>query len=41
MEGHKGPDAGLEERGHRAVAYVKGGGLKKETKKAARRLVGA
>ena len=42
MEGHKGPDAGLEERGHRAVAYVKGGGLKKEEKKAAaRRLVGA
>jgi hypothetical protein len=39
MEGHKGPDAGFEERGHRAVAYVKGGGLKKEKK--ARRLVGA
>lgn len=39
MEGHKGPDAGFEERGHRAVAYVKGGGLKEEKK--ARRLVGA
>jgi hypothetical protein len=36
MEGHRGEDAGFEERGHRAVTFVKGGGLKK-----VRRLVGA
>lgn len=36
MEGHRGKDAGFEERGHRAVTFMKGGGLKK-----ARRLVGA
>lgn len=37
MEGHTGEDAGYEERRHRAVEYVKGGGVKKK----ARRLVGA
>lgn len=40
MEGHRGVDAGYEERKHRAVEYVKGGGLKKPTKKV-RRMVGA
>ena len=38
MEGHRGDDAGFEERGHRAVAFVKGVGLKKGK---VRRLVGA
>lgn len=36
MEGHRGEDAGFEEKRHRAVAFVNGGELKK-----ARRLVGA
>jgi hypothetical protein len=39
LDGHKGPDAGHEERTHRAVQYNKGGGLKKQP--ARRTLVGA
>lgn len=38
LDGHKGPDAGYEERTHKAVQYNKGGGLKKQP---ARRMVGA
>ncbi|KAK5087989.1 hypothetical protein LTS08_004949 [Lithohypha guttulata] len=38
LEGHKGPDAGHEERTHRAKEYVRGGQAKHQ---AARRLVGA
>jgi len=37
MEGHTGEDAGYEEKKHRAVQYVKGGGVKKKK----RRLLGA
>ncbi|EXJ88136.1 hypothetical protein A1O1_05064 [Capronia coronata CBS 617.96] len=33
MEGHRGEDAGLEERGHKAVQFVKGGGKKKEPRR--------
>ena len=33
MEGHRGEDAGIEERRHKAVQYVKGGGKKKEPKR--------
>lgn len=33
MEGHRGEDAGLEERRHKAVQFVKGGGKKKEPKR--------
>ena len=29
MEGHRGEDAGMEERNHKAVQFVKGGGKKK------------
>ncbi|KAK8164276.1 hypothetical protein IWX90DRAFT_387419 [Phyllosticta citrichinensis] len=32
LEGHKGESAGFEERTHRAVEFVRGGGLKKEKK---------
>ncbi|KAK7522809.1 uncharacterized protein IWZ02DRAFT_254479 [Phyllosticta citriasiana] len=32
LEGHKGESAGFEERMHRAVEFVRGGGLKKERK---------
>ncbi|KAK7606188.1 hypothetical protein BKA81DRAFT_198479 [Phyllosticta paracitricarpa] len=32
LEGHKGESAGFEERMHRAVEFVRGGGLKKEKK---------
>jgi hypothetical protein len=39
MEGHRSEDAGYEERKHKAVEYVKGGGLKKQ--KVRRRMVGA
>jgi hypothetical protein len=38
IEGHRSEDAGYEERKHKAVEYVKGGGLKKQK---ARRMVGA
>jgi hypothetical protein len=37
-EGHRGPDAGYEEKMHKAVAYVKNG---KEEKQKKRRMVGA
>jgi hypothetical protein len=30
MEGHRGEGAGMEERRHRAVEFVKGGERKKE-----------
>ncbi|KAI1618523.1 hypothetical protein EDD37DRAFT_269922 [Exophiala viscosa] len=33
MEGHRGEDAGLEERTHKAVQFVKGGGMKKQPKR--------
>ncbi|KAJ9610557.1 hypothetical protein H2200_005334 [Cladophialophora chaetospira] len=33
MEGHRGEDAGLEERRHKAVQFVKGGGKKKAPKR--------
>ncbi|KIY03369.1 uncharacterized protein Z520_00060 [Fonsecaea multimorphosa CBS 102226] len=33
IEGHRGEDAGLEERSHKAVQYVKGGGKKKAPKR--------
>jgi len=33
LEGHRGADAGLEERTHRAVQFVKGGGEKEKKKK--------
>lgn len=33
MEGHRGEDAGMEERLHRAIEYVKGGGKKKQANK--------
>jgi len=33
MEGHRGEDAGMEERKHKAVQYVKGGGKKKVPKR--------
>ncbi|EXJ86938.1 hypothetical protein A1O3_03892 [Capronia epimyces CBS 606.96] len=33
MEGHRGEDAGLEERGHKAVQFVKGGGKRKPPKR--------
>ncbi|KAK4944036.1 hypothetical protein LTR10_016557 [Elasticomyces elasticus] len=33
MEGHRGEDAGLEERTHKAVQFVKGGRMKKQTKR--------
>lgn len=39
LDGHKGPDAGYEERKHKAVQYNKGGGLKKQP--ARRTMVGA
>jgi hypothetical protein len=39
MEGHRGEDAGYEERSHKAVQYVKGGGKKKQ--KARRVMMGA
>lgn len=39
LDGHKGPDAGYEERKHRAVQYNKGGGMKKQP--ARRTLLGA
>lgn len=39
LDGHKGPDAGYEERKHKAVQYNKGGGLKKQP--ARKRMVGA
>lgn len=38
LEGHKGPDAGSEERKHKAKQYTKGGGLKKQP---ARQKIGA
>ena len=38
LEGHKGPDAGHEERKHKARQYNKGGGMKKQT---AKQLMGA
>lgn len=38
LEGHKGPDAGYEEKRHKAVQYNKGGGMKKQP---ARRMMGA
>lgn len=39
LDGHKGRDAGYEERGHKAVQYNKGGGLKKQP--ARRTMIGA
>lgn len=33
MEGHRGEDAGLDERRHKAIQYVKGGGKKKQPKR--------
>ncbi|KIW17023.1 hypothetical protein PV08_04214 [Exophiala spinifera] len=33
MEGHRGEDAGLEERRHKAIQFVKGGGKKKTPKR--------
>ncbi|KIX01813.1 uncharacterized protein Z518_09540 [Rhinocladiella mackenziei CBS 650.93] len=33
MEGHRGEDAGHEERTHKAVQFVKGGGMKKEPRR--------
>ncbi|OAP63448.1 hypothetical protein AYL99_02675 [Fonsecaea erecta] len=33
IEGHRGEEAGLEERSHKAVQYVKGGGKKKAPKR--------
>lgn len=39
MEGHRGEDAGFEERTHKAVQFVKGGGKKKAPKR--RTMVGA
>ena len=33
LEGHKGPDAGFEERKHKAIQYSKGGGMKKQPMK--------
>lgn len=33
IEGHRGEDAGLEERGHKAVQFVKGGGGRKAPKR--------
>lgn len=38
LEGHKGPDAGYDERTHKAVQYNKGGGMKKQP---TRRMMGA
>lgn len=38
LDGHKGPDAGIEERTHKAVQYNKGGGVKKQP---ARGMLGA
>lgn len=38
LDGHKGPDAGYDERTHKAVQYNKGGGIKKQS---TRHLVGA
>lgn len=38
LEGHKGPDAGYEERKHKAIQHNKGGG---NSKQPAKRLVGA
>lgn len=35
VEGHRGPDAGYEERTHKAVQYNVGGGVKKERRKVA------
>lgn len=39
LDGHKGPDAGYEERTHKAVQYNKGGGMKKQP--ARRTMIGA
>jgi hypothetical protein len=33
MEGHRGEDAGIEQRTHKAAQFVKGGGKKKVPKK--------
>ena len=33
MEGHRGEDAGLEERTHKAVQFVKGGGKRRQPKR--------
>ncbi|KAK5237834.1 hypothetical protein LTR47_000927 [Exophiala xenobiotica] len=33
MEGHRGEDAGLEERTHKAVQFVKGGGKKRQPRR--------
>lgn len=38
LEGHTGPDAGFEERKHKATQYQQGGGMKKQP---ARRMMGA
>lgn len=40
MEGHRGEDAGFEERTHKAVQFVKGGGKKKQRSRQTRVMMG-